>query len=227
LFEIGDFAACQEYIKKALHISPYFQRGHQLQQKMKARQDSNQGDTLHSSADMPAPKYEVTRELVLEDPDWLTLGELLLEEYKNNEAAVNDDVYNKRLVIRIQKQERAEEDVEMSDAVDSVEPVVTATEVSAEPCQPMEEVTAATTSGESETIPEDGEQGQRDGADDASAALKRKRKEVDERSGLRYASTLSLEYLIWFSRSTHFENIFFSKSIELPNESVTNSTNSK
>ncbi|KFH65937.1 hypothetical protein MVEG_08039 [Podila verticillata NRRL 6337] len=185
LFEIGDFAACQEYIKKALRISPYFQRGHQLQQKMEARQDSNQSDTLQSSADKPALKNEVTRELVLEDLNWLTLGELLLGEYKNNETAANDDFYSKRLVIRIQKEEHAEEDVEMSDVIDSVEPVVTATEVSAEPCQPMEEVAAATASGESEVVLEDGEQGQKDGADDASAALKRKRKEVDERSGLR------------------------------------------
>ncbi|KAG0031770.1 Histone transcription regulator 3 [Podila clonocystis] len=189
LFEIGDFATCQEYVKKALQISPYFQRGLQLQQKMEDRLGSNKWqDMIQASADEPpAHRDEDTRELVLEDSGWLTLGELLLDEYKNIEATANGDFYNKRLVIRIQKEEHSEEDVVMGDAVDSVEPVVTSTEVSAEPCQPMEDVTAATTSGDSENVPaEDGEQSQKDSADaDPSAALKRKRKEVEERSGLR------------------------------------------
>ncbi|KAG0087271.1 Histone transcription regulator 3 [Podila epicladia] len=190
LFEIGDFAACQEYVKKALQISPYFQRGLLLRQKMEARLGSGKWkDMIQASGDEPpAHRDAVTRELTLEDPGWLTLGELLLEEYKNIEVTANGDFYSKRLVIRIQKEEHSEEDVEMGDAVDSVEPVVTATEVSAEPCQPMEDVTAATVSGDSEAaVPaEDGEQSQKDSADaDPSAALKRKRKEVEERSGLR------------------------------------------
>lgn len=150
-------------------------------------------DMVQANADEPpAQTDEAARELILEDPDWLTLGELLLEEHKNNEATADGEFYNKRLVIRIQKEEHAEEDVEMGDSVDSVEPVVTATEVSAEPCQPMEDITVVTTSGDSEAVPtEDGEQGQKDGTDaDSCAALKRKRKEVEERSGLRYASTL-------------------------------------
>ncbi|KAF9308980.1 Histone transcription regulator 3 [Podila horticola] len=189
LFEIGDFVACQEYVKRALHISPYFQRGHQLQQKMEDRLGPNKWqDMVQANADEPpAQTDEAARELILEDPDWLTLGELLLEEHKNNEATADGEFYNKRLVIRIQKEEHAEEDVEMGDSVDSVEPVVTATEVSAEPCQPMEDITVVTTSGDSEAVPtEDGEQGQKDGTDaDSCAALKRKRKEVEERSGLR------------------------------------------
>lgn len=157
---------------------------------MEDRLGSNQWqDMIQASADEPpAHRDEVARELILEDPGWLTLGELLLEEYKNIEATSNGEFCNKRLVIRIKKEEHSEEDVEMGDAVDSVEPVVAATEVSAEPCHPMEDVTAATTSGDSEAAApaEDGEQSQKDSADaDSSAALKRKRKEVEERSGLR------------------------------------------
>ncbi|KAF9426942.1 Histone transcription regulator 3 [Podila epigama] len=203
LFEIGDYTACHDYVGKALRISPYFQRGLQLQQQMRDRMDISILHNIFSASEQTpvngissGDNDDATQERLLEEPTWTRLGELLLEEYTNHDAS-NNYFYNKRLVIRIQKSHIDDDDVEMTEAPkDNVEEslppeIETNGETNGSADENTTTLPTSTTTddstgnnaaGESTTT----EQGDKDGADaDQSAAMKRKRREIEERSGLR------------------------------------------
>ncbi|KAF9968684.1 Histone transcription regulator 3 [Mortierella alpina] len=197
LYEIGDYVACEDYVQKALRISPYFDRGLELLEMISNRlqdtaDDFNQehlNGTLTSNSDSKEPK-----ELILEELTWLNLGEQLLAEYKSLLAASGNGFYNQRLVVRLQK--TTDEDVEMPEqepevTEESVMPaeleIVADTNMAAD--VKMETSVPSTTEANMAAVvssDDTADQGDKENTEgEQSAAMKRKRKEVEERSGLR------------------------------------------
>ncbi|KAG0347788.1 Histone transcription regulator 3 [Podila humilis] len=197
LFEIGDYEACQDHVGKALRISPYFQRGLDLQQKMKDRSEAKHWKDILHMATLPVQSLaqdQVVQQLALEEPDWTSLGELLLEEYKNNRARSTDtSFYNRRLVVRIQNEPAIiSQDVEMIDSAISdpanvaLENVGVSTELNQSTEETRESAPGAGDSSETAHMDETLETNDKDCPDgEQNAALKRKRKDVEERPGLR------------------------------------------
>ncbi|KAI1317479.1 Histone transcription regulator 3 [Mortierella claussenii] len=200
LYEIGDFVACEDYIRKALRISPYFQRGLELLDLMRSRTlDVQEGLGGFDRKPLHTPAHTQNlnvgpKEIFLEEPSWLSLGEQLLEEYKSLLDRPEKGFYNQRLVVRTHKAQ-AEGDVEMAeDSVEEEEPDVPEADVSGEEImqvdskpavevvveEPMEHTVPA-----SITTEETGDLGEKESTEEQNAAMKRKRREVEERSGLR------------------------------------------
>ncbi|KAG0202379.1 Histone transcription regulator 3 [Mortierella sp. GBA30] len=198
LYKIGDFAACENYVQKALRISPYFDRGMELLDMMRSRQKNSQDNfdrkpwnkTCHTGNVNEGPK-----ELLLEDVSWRALGEQLLAEYKSLLEASGGNFYNQRLVVRTQKPQ--DEDTGMSDQASesTIEPTGGETEAAVEaiPATDAKAEISTTNIAEpssalvaSSTSDDTGDHGDKEPTEtDQNAALKRKRKEVEERSGLR------------------------------------------
>ncbi|KAF9354020.1 Histone transcription regulator 3 [Mortierella sp. AD094] len=202
LYEIGDFIACEEYIQRALRISPYFERGLKLLDLIRSRlQGAPHQD--NSSCIPPPPQtslhsYNINegpKELFLDDISWLSLGECLLEEYKSLLAVPGREFYNQRILVKTQKAQS--EDIDMTEELLQTEDQdMTETEVVAaeEPILVDVKVVVELSSNESsEANPsvtsanEDmSDQVDKEGVDnELNAAMKRKRKEVEERPGLR------------------------------------------
>lgn len=199
LYEIGDLVSCQEYVQKALRLSPYFERGLELQELVRQRLEEVQPhateDQMHT--DEPSPLIHAVggpKELILDELSWEELGDLLLEEYKALLKSPEKTFYNQRLVVVVSKQSD-NEDVEMTEDTATTE----MTEVEPEDAQP-EEQAALTEKTDAESpsaepvevamdvLPTDEVASLADRElveADQGAALKRKRKEVEERSGLR------------------------------------------
>ncbi|KAF9200873.1 Histone transcription regulator 3 [Haplosporangium sp. Z 27] len=197
LYDIGDFMACEEYIQKALKISPYFERGLRLQDLIRNRL---QGSSTHDNLSHSQPPQtlfdshkvdDCPRELYLDEISWLSLGEKLLEEYKSLLEFPGKEFHNQRILIKTQKAQS--EDIEMvEEPLRPEDPEITETEVNVEDLMlvDVKTVAEASTSEPSETAPsindDSGEQLDKEGVDnELNAAMKRKRREVEERPGLR------------------------------------------
>ncbi|KAG0004617.1 Histone transcription regulator 3 [Entomortierella chlamydospora] len=201
LYEIGDFIACEDYIQRALRISPYFERGLKLLDLIRSRlQGTPHRDNLSCIPPQPQTSlqsYKINegpKELFLDDISWLSLGECLLEEYKSLLAVPGREFYNQRILVKTQKAQS--EDIEMTEELQKTEDQdMTEAEVAAEePVSVDVKVVAESSLNEpSEANPsvistnEDlSDQVDKEGADnELNAAMKRKRKEVEERPGLR------------------------------------------
>lgn len=182
-------------MQKALRLSPYFERGLELQQLVRLRlekiqspvpEDQIQADKILT----PDHKSELPKELILDELSWKGLGELLLEEYKTLLKAQETAFYNRRLVV-VSKESHSE-DVEMAEETDmtEIEPEDEQLEVNGDLTGKIdvESPSAEPVEVSMDVIPNDevATQVDRELAEaDQGAALKRKRKEVEERSGLR------------------------------------------
>ncbi|KAF9576299.1 Histone transcription regulator 3 [Mortierella alpina] len=197
LYQIGDYVACEDYVQKALRISPYFERGLELLKMISARMQDPQ-DTIdheHSNGTSPSDSNsKEPKELILEELTWLNLGEQLLAEYKSLLVASGNGFYNQRLVVRLQK--ATDEDVEMPEQApeDPEEQAVPAETVAAVDTSIVADVSMETPMPNTAEVgmtvvmssDDTADQGDKENAEgDQSAAMKRKRKEVEERSGLR------------------------------------------
>ncbi|KAG9323455.1 hypothetical protein KVV02_000817 [Mortierella alpina] len=197
LYEIGDYVACEDYVQKALRISPYFDRGLELLEAISNRLQDPQDNadhehlsgTLTSDSNSKEPK-----ELILDELTWLNLGEQLLVEYKTLLAASRSSFYNQRLVVRLQN--TTDEDVEMPEQEpealeESVVPAEFETSADASMAVDVKMETSVPSTAEANmaaVVSSDDtvDQGDKENTEgEQSAAMKRKRKEVEERSGLR------------------------------------------
>ncbi|GJJ73149.1 calcineurin-binding protein cabin-1 [Entomortierella parvispora] len=195
LYKIGDLVSCQEYVQKALRLSPYFERGLELQQLVRRRLEKIQSpvpeDQIQTDdTNIPDQKSELPKELVLDDLSWKGLGELLLEEYKVLLKAPEMSFYNRRLIVVSSGPHS--EDVDMSEETDmaEVEPEEEQPEGNGDTTGKLdpESPSAEPVDIAMDALPADeaATQADRESTEaDQGAALKRKRKEVEERSGLR------------------------------------------
>lgn len=135
------------------------------------------------------------KELQLEEPSWESLGEQLLAEYKLLTANPEQTFYNRKLIVRAPNTKEMDIiDVEMeatlaeetepvkNDAISKTE-VTPPTEVKSIDETTIQEPVMAT-SAPVATI-DSGETADKEASESEQAALKRKRKEIEERSGLR------------------------------------------
>lgn len=159
-------------------------------------QESNFDHTAHE-----APFYLhgvdfAPRELQLEEPSWESLGEQLLAEYKLLTANPDQAFYNRKLIVRAPNIKEMEIiDVEMeATSTEETEPVkddaISKTEVTPPTeAKSIDETTtqelAIVTSASIATTIDGGETADKEASESEQAALKRKRKEIEERSGLR------------------------------------------
>ncbi|KAF9962962.1 Histone transcription regulator 3 [Modicella reniformis] len=198
LYDIGDYTACEDYIQRALRVSPYFQRGLELQGLIRSRlQDKqDQNDIFCNVLDGPIEtKFSSSvKEVLLDDPSWLNLGEQLLEEYRALRADPEKEFYNRRLVITAKKIHN--EDTGMDE-----DPVGNESSATLEGETVMEEAVLSEAKAASESAAQDPAEpsvsipacseetvdpGDKEGTEtEQSAAIKRKKKELEERSGLR------------------------------------------
>lgn len=194
--------ACEDYIQRALRISPYFQRGLELQNLIRSRLQDEKGEQDYSNIVGTALDEPITdevsnniKEVLLDDLSWLSLGEQLLEEYKVLLTDTEKEFYNRRIVITAKAIQS--EDAKMDEDPKGDEPSVTTEGEAAAEESVFSEARATLESCVQDSaepsvpIPtcgeETAEQGDKDGAEtEQSAAIKRKRKEFEERSGLRY-----------------------------------------
>ncbi|KAF9975834.1 Histone transcription regulator 3 [Actinomortierella ambigua] len=205
LYEIGDFAACKEYVGRALQISPYFERGIELQriihQKFSQQNltidGENSDETMDS--DQKIGTFESTEPLTLEldNLSWTSLGELLFRTYKTLIESNKEVFWSRQVRINFKAPEdepQTSSDVEM-EAIPDVEPAPPSVDQEdSNNAVPLlgDDPTAA------EQIVPDGEPAQQAAADDAgnesgkergdsepTGGLKRKRREVEERPSLR------------------------------------------
>ncbi|KAF9116866.1 hypothetical protein BGX27_009747 [Mortierella sp. AM989] len=200
LYEIGDYIACEEYIQKALRLSPYFERGLRLLDLIRNRfQDAaHQDSSSHTSPPQTSSRdykfNEAPRELFLDEISWLSLGERLLEEYKSVLAASGREFYNQRILIRAQKVQS--EDVKMTEELleaenpDTIEAEAAAEDAMLVDDKAMVDTPTIDPHESNVSVPslneDSGDQVDKEGADsDQNAAMKRKRKEAEERPGLR------------------------------------------
>ncbi|KAG0042324.1 Histone transcription regulator 3 [Gryganskiella cystojenkinii] len=210
LYEIGDLVACQEYVQKALRLSPYFQRGIELQElvcrRLEEVQDHSQEEPMQTDEPhiLSSQTNDQPKELVLEDLSWAALGELLLDEYRSVSKNSDHAFYNRRLVVISKETEETTGDEDVAMKAESVAPaeMTDAAEMTeAEPEEVLSDEAAATTENGNvespaagtmdvvmEALPTDEVASLADKElleIDQGIALKRKRKEVEERSGLR------------------------------------------
>ncbi|KAF9193564.1 Histone transcription regulator 3 [Haplosporangium sp. Z 11] len=199
LYEIGDFEACEDYVQKALRISPYFARGIQLQNLIRSRSQGAQNQDIFDrkpliAASPPEKNNGKPKELLLEDPSWLGLGELLLAEYKSLLEAPETEFYNQRLVVRTQQSQN--EDIEMREAplneeISCAPETEAAMDSNAQSEDTAQKDSSLPDSSDASALPavasdEAAEQADKEVTEsEQNAAMKRKRKEVEERSGLR------------------------------------------
>ncbi|KAF9086112.1 Histone transcription regulator 3 [Mortierella sp. AD031] len=198
LYVIGDFAVCEEYVRKALHYSPYFERGQEMLRLIDQRRQQGEGNNFDRRT-LEAPLFIsqmdfAPKELHLDEPSWESLGEQLLAEYKVLIANPDQTFYNRRLVIRAPNAKEMI-DVEMEETpVDEPEPVKSDVGAVLEvtppaDVKPTEVATvhepAVNTPAAAPTTTDTGYAADKEASESEQAALKRKRKEVEERSGLR------------------------------------------
>lgn len=200
LYEIGDFMACEDYIQRALRIAPYFERGVELQNLIRSRLMDEQGmdddnDFVRTTLDEPIIAEDSSnsvKEVILDDPSWLSLGEQLLEEYKTLMEDTESRFYNRRLVIAVNamhsEDTKMDEDPKGDESPTTAEGDAAAEETvcseaktTSESCvqDPSESnAPAPVPTGNEETT----EQGNKEGIEtEQSAAIKRKRREFEER----------------------------------------------
>lgn len=156
-------------------------------------QDSIDHEHLNGALPSSSNSKE-TKELILDELTWLNLGEQLLADYKSLLAASGNGFYNQRLVVRLQK--TTDEDVEMPEQEPEV-PEGSVVPVELEPSAEtsvvadvrMETSVSSTAEANMAAVvssDDTADQGDKENAEgEQSAAMKRKRKEVEERSGLR------------------------------------------
>lgn len=136
------------------------------------------------------------KELQLDEPSWENLGDQLLSEYKALTANLDQTFYNRKLIILV-PDTRDIQDVEMEetpseDPKPSKEELASRTEVTppatiklADELTPLESAVTTTAVATTTTITDSGEAMEKEASEAEQAALKRKRKEMEERSGLR------------------------------------------
>lgn len=134
------------------------------------------------------------KELQLEEPTWESLGEQLLAEYKLLTVNPDQTFYNRKLIVRAPNTKEMEIiDVEMeatlAEETESIKDDAISTEVMPPTeAKPIDETTiqepVIATSASIATI-DGGETADKEASESEQAALKRKRKEIEERSGLR------------------------------------------
>ncbi|KAH7036493.1 hypothetical protein BKA57DRAFT_173902 [Linnemannia elongata] len=202
LYIIGDYAACEEYVRRALHYSPYFERGQDILRMIRQglrEQPDQESNFDHTAHEAPFYLHGVDfapRELQLEEPSWESLGEQLLTEYKLLTANPDQTFYNRKLIVRAPNTKEMEIiDVEMeATSTEETEPVkddaISKTEVTPPTeAKSIDETTtqelAIATSASIATTIDGGETADKEASESEQAALKRKRKEIEERSGLR------------------------------------------
>jgi hypothetical protein len=158
-------------------------------------------ETNFENAALEAPLYLsgidfAPKEIQLDEPSWESLGEQLLAEYKLLTTNPDQTFYNRKLIIRApntKEMEIVDVDMEVKLAEES-EPikddVVSKTEVtppadsrSADEAATQEPVVAMSAS--LPTTTDGSEIADKESSEFEQAALKRKRKEIEERSGLR------------------------------------------
>ncbi|KAF8934266.1 Histone transcription regulator 3 [Haplosporangium gracile] len=202
LYIIGDYAACEDYVRRALHYSPYFERGQEILRMIcqgLQEQPGQESNFEHKAQESPLCLHGIDfapKEVQLEEPSWKSLGEQLLAEYKLLTENPDQTFYNRKLIIRapnIKEMEIMDDDMEVTPA-EETEPikddVISKMEVTLptdakstdeatiqEPAIAASALIAATSDG--------GETADKETSESEQAALKRKRKEIEERSGLR------------------------------------------
>ncbi|KAF9132440.1 Histone transcription regulator 3, partial [Mortierella sp. 14UC] len=200
LYVIGDFAACEEHVRRALHYSPYFDRGHEILRIIRQRfqEQPGEGDDFdHLTPQGPSYLSGIDyapRELQLDEPSWENLGEQLLTEYKALTTNLGQTFYNRRLIIQAPNTKEIQ-DVEMEetpaeDPDPAKEEPVSKTEVTPPADVKLADElalqeSAVNTSAVTTTTADPGEATDKEASEAEQAALKRKRKEMEERSGLR------------------------------------------
>ncbi|KAG0270993.1 Histone transcription regulator 3 [Linnemannia exigua] len=200
LYVIGDFTACEEYVRRALHYSPYFDRGQELLRIIRRRlqEQPNGGDEFDHST-LGAPLYLsgidfAPKKLQLDEPSWENLGEQLLAECKTLTVNLDQTFYNRKLVIQAPSTKEIL-DVDMEDTT-TEDPQPPKDDIISKPeltppadAKPTEEPTLqepiVATSAVITATAETGEVTDKEASESEQAALKRKRKEFEERSGLR------------------------------------------
>ena len=136
------------------------------------------------------------KELQLEESSWESLGEQLLAEYKLLTANLDQTFYNRKLIVRAPNTREMEIiDIEMEATLaEETEPIkddaVSKTEVTpSTEAKSIDETTmlepAIAMSASIATTTDGGEIADKEASESEQAALKRKRKEIEERSGLR------------------------------------------
>ncbi|KAG0304714.1 Histone transcription regulator 3 [Dissophora globulifera] len=207
LYKIGDFVACDEYIQKALRISPYFQRGLEIQDLIRRRILHTEDEPISESMSSQTSVVDTNvqggaREIVLDELSWVSLGEQLLEEFKSLQATPGNRFYNQRLLVRTnsedEEEEKEEQEVDEDVKMDEAPAVVD--ETTTVECEAVMEDVAMLDAKVSVEQPEQGHNdvsgvasddltemtGEKEATEtEQNAAMKRKRKEVEERSGLR------------------------------------------
>ncbi|OAQ29581.1 hypothetical protein K457DRAFT_503532 [Linnemannia elongata AG-77] len=131
LYIIGDYAACEEYVRRALHYSPYFERGQDILRMIRQglqEQPDQESNFDHTAHEAPFYLHGVDfapRELQLEEPSWESLGEQLLAEYKLLTVNPDQTFYNRKLIVRAPNTKEMEIiDVEMeATSTEETEPV--------------------------------------------------------------------------------------------------------
>ncbi|KAF9148394.1 Histone transcription regulator 3 [Linnemannia schmuckeri] len=202
LYIIGDYAACEDYIRRALHYSPYFERGQEILRMIRQglqEQSGQESNFEHKAQESPlclkgiefAPK-----EVQLEEPSWESLGEQLLAEYKLLSENADQTFYNRKLIIRalnIKEMEIMDVNMEVTPVEEAElikDDVISKTEVTPPTdAKSTDEATiqepAIAASAPISTTSDGGETADKEASESEQAALKRKRKEIEERSGLR------------------------------------------
>lgn len=162
-------------------------------------QPSQESNFDHTILEAPLYLYGIDfapKELQLDEPSWENLGEQLLAEYKLLATNPDQTFYNRKLIIRApntKEMEAIDVDMEVMSA-EETEPIkdniVSKTEVtppadakSADEATIHEQVVATLAS--ILTTTDGGEIADKESSESEQAALKRKRKEIEERSGLR------------------------------------------
>ncbi|KAG0269212.1 Histone transcription regulator 3 [Actinomortierella ambigua] len=167
LYEIGDFAACSEYVGRALQISPYFHRGIELQQIIHQKFSQN------------------------------NLGELLFRTYKALTENDKETFWSRQLRITfkaLEDEPSSTSDVEM-DATPDVEPTQLLVEqedsngavpLPSDDTAAAEQIVPDGDSAQQAVADEAGnESGKERGDSEPTGGLKRKRREIEERPSLR------------------------------------------
>ncbi|KAG0237718.1 Histone transcription regulator 3 [Actinomortierella wolfii] len=209
LYEIGDYAACNEYISRALQISPYFSRGLELkrliQSKFSQRNLEANGEvseeTMDSNESMDSQESVGLLQLELDHLSWTSLGELLFQTYKAQKENEKVTFWSRRVQIKVSVEGKESEhcsDVEM-DVAPEPEPAAsqplaaeqddaigTVPSLGDDPSTAEQIVPEGDSAQQQAAVDDAGnESGKERGDPEPSGSLKRKRREVEDRPSLR------------------------------------------
>ncbi|KAG0234030.1 Histone transcription regulator 3 [Actinomortierella wolfii] len=209
LYEIGDHAACNEYISRALQISPYFSRGLELkrliQSKFSQRNLEANGEvseeTMDSNESMDSQESVGPLQLELDHLSWTSLGELLFQTYKAQKENEKITFWSRRVQIKVSVEGKESEhcsDVEMDVAPEpepaASQPVAaeqddaigTVPSLGDDPSTAEQIVPEGDSAQQQAAVDDAGnESGKERGDPEPSGGLKRKRREVEDRPSLR------------------------------------------